>query len=263
VIDIIVPTHHVPLFKTLKLTIECIEAIYANTTSPFQLIIVDDSQDRLTPVYFEELQKQHENITLIHSEKPYRCGNQIFNAGFSKFSNPLAAIVVNSVRVEPDWQVVALDLMNEDPKLGVIGFKCLYPWGLIESAGIAMDGLIPKDVGRDLPGHNLGCVYDCQAVSWSFALLRKAAVGKLDENTYHGFAGWDDIDNCFTIRKHGWKIATCGLGVGYHEPRSTRLGDDPVAKQRQSQDNARIFYRKWGYWQDVQKARKQAIEAMK
>ena len=82
-IDIIVPTHHgLPYVKSkLRLTMQCIESLYMNTKTPFHLIIVDDSRDRLTPVYLEELQKErgHEDITVIHSDKPYKSGNQIFN----------------------------------------------------------------------------------------------------------------------------------------------------------------------------------------
>jgi len=262
-IDIIVPTHHVPLFRTLKLTLECIEAIYANTKEPFHLIIVDDSMDKLTPVYFKELQYVHDNITLIHSDRPYKSGNQIFNQGLTKATSDLVAIVVNSVQVQPDWETVALDLMKEDSEIGAIGFKCLFPWGLIETVGIMVDGLIPKDLGRDMPGHALTSVCPVEAVSWSFVLLRKEAIGTLNENTYHGFAGWDDIDNCFVMRKAGWKVVSCGLGAGIHYPRSTRLGDNAMSKQKQSEKNAQIFYKRWGYWKDVQKARRQAVEAFR
>ena len=246
-IDIIIPTHNSWENKGLRLTLHSIEAIYDYTKAPFHLIVVDDSTD-LTPVYFAELQKQHDNITFIHSDKPYKCGNQIFNIGLGNCKHDFVGIIMNSIRVEPDWEVVALDLMKNNPKIGLTGFKCLFPSGLIESAGIDIVGFRPVDIGQDFAGHRLTGVYPCLSVQWAFCLVRKeAAVGNLDENTYNGFVGWDDIDNSMVLRSKGWDIFYCGLGVGYHEPRATR-GNNTTEAYHLNKENAEIFYKRWGYW---------------
>lgn len=262
-IDVIVPTHHgTPYVKSkLRLTMQCIESLYMNTKTPFHLIIVDDSKDILTATYLELLQTERKDITVIHSVTPYKSGNQIFNEAFKVCKTPYAAIVVNSVMVEKGWDEYPLDLLS-DKKIGAVGLKCVFPTGLIETCGIFVEGLIPKDIGRDLPGYSMNTTFSCEAVSWSFVVVRREAVGVLDENTYHGFAGWDDIDNCFTMRKNGWKVVSCPLGVGVHYPRSTRCGDDPETKQKLSRENGETFYRKWGYWKQVQEARKEAIASL-
>ena len=242
-IDIVVPTH-----GHLELTMRCINALYLNTSTKFHLIVVDDSTD-LTPRYFKQLQKEHDNITYIHSKKPYLCGNQLFNIAFKHMKTDYIATVMNSITVEPDWEIVALQLMKDNPKVGVIGFKCLFPWGQIESAGIALVKYLPVDLGRSLPGHRLSNVYETLAVQWAFALLRKeAVVGVLEEDVFHGFKGWDDIDNCFVVKKAGWKVMYCGLGVGYHEPRATR-GDNSQEAYLKNKENAEYFYKRWGLWE--------------
>ena len=241
-LDILVPTHN-----HLRLTMGCLEAIYDHTSTPFHLIIIDDSTD-LTPLYIAGLQKEHNNITYLHSDEPYTSGNQIFNIGLANATTPYTAMVMNSIRVEPEWELVALNVMGSRPEVGIIGFKCLFPNGLIESAGIAMMKYLPVDIGRDYPSHRLCGVYNCEAVQWAFALVRKeAAVGNLDENVFHGFKGWDDIDNCFALRNKGWQVVYCGMGVGYHSPRATR-GDDTLAAYHQNRENAEAFYKRWGYW---------------
>ena len=88
-IDIIVPTH-----GHLELTMRCVNSIYENTSAPFHLIVVDDSTD-LTPLYFKDLKKEHENITFVHSEKPYTSGNQIFNIGLKHGVSDYIATVMN------------------------------------------------------------------------------------------------------------------------------------------------------------------------
>jgi len=240
-IDIILPTHN-----HFELTVKCVNALYENTTIPFHLNVVDDSTD-LTQTYFDWLKKEHQNITYIHSDEPYKCGNQLFNIGLQHGNSEFAATVMNSITVEPEWEVAALDLMKRNPDWGVVGLKCLYPWGLIESAGIAMAGKTPIDLGRNLPGHRLTGVYECMAVQWAFAILRKKAViGNLEENVYNGFKGWDDIDNCLVLKNKEWKVFYCGLGVGYHEPRATR-GSNAEESHILNRQNAERFYKRWGF----------------
>jgi GT2 family glycosyltransferase len=255
-IDVIMPTH-----GRIDLTTRAIHALYENTSAKFHLIIVDDSDD-LTPIYIEALQKEKGNITFIHSDEPFKCGNQIFNIGLEHCKYDFVATVMNSVFVEPEWEMVAIKLMKENPKIGAIGFKCLFPSGVIESAGIGMMGFTPVDLGREYPGHRLSSVYECPAVQWAFALLRKEAIkGNLEEDVFNGFKGWDDIDNCFVLRKNGWKVFYCGLGCGYHEPRSTR-GSDTIESHQANRQNAEAFYKRWGYW-DKYTGSSQAVENKK
>ena len=255
-IDIILLTH-----GRLDLTIPCVSAIYAHTKSPFHLIVVDDStpdmnegKDR-TPQWFKRLQLEQRNITYYHQIAPFKSGNQMFNIGLTRGNSPFVAVVMNSIRVEPDWDIVAVQMMRQNPKIGIIGFKCLKDgWpeqtvdGQIESAGINIWNYTPCDMGRDEPGHRLSCSYPCFSVQWAFALLRReAVVGNLDEDLWEGFVGWDDIDNTVYLRYKGWEAWYCGLGVGYHKTHATRGTDEDEALLK-NRRNAEKFYKRWGYW---------------
>ncbi len=252
-LDIMVPTHN-----RLDLTMRCIQAIYFHTQTPFHLIVCDDSTDNLTPNYFRERGTNGvaplgkvSNMTFIHSNTPFKEGNQFFNIALRHAKSEYMATVMNSIRVEPEWELGALNnLMVQNPQIGIIGFKCIFPDERIESAGIRMMKYLPTDMGRDLPGHRLSGVYEPEAVQWAFALLRKKAiVGNLEEGIFHGFVGWDDIDNCFAVKAKGWKIFYCGLGVGYHEPRATRGDNSPEASVK-NKENGERFYKRWGLWDD-------------
>ena len=253
-LDIIVPTHN-----HLGLTIACIEALYANTASPFHLIVIDDSID-LTPQYFATLAA--ENITFIHSDEPYHSGNQIFNIGFEKCLTPYVATVMNSVRVEPDWDIPGLALLDAKPDFGIVGFKCLFDdgTGRIESAGLAMfDSKLVAggqyadvsthmcvDISRDWPGHRATNMYEPDAVQWAFALHRLEAVKGNIEDIFHGFVGSDDLDNCFAVKAKGWKIAYCGASAGYHSARATR-DDDSKDAARKNEENLHMFFKRHGF----------------
>jgi len=259
-LDIIVPTHN-----NLDLTKKCVQSIYLYTQTPFHLIIVDDSTDELTPLYFKLLQekgidilKKAENITFLHQDIPFKTGNEFFNLGFRYCKTPYVATVMNSMTVEPEWEITALDIMQKSPEVGLIGFKCLFAGdhsnvGHIESAGIRMVKYLPTDIGRDLAGHALTKVYEVDASQWAFALLRKKAViGVLDPYLFNGFKGWDDIDNCFVLKSKGWKILYCGFGVGYHQPRATR-GSNSAQAAIENKENGTRFYKRWGFWDEFHK----------
>ena len=244
VLDIMVPTH-----GHLELTITCLGALYQHTRSPFHLIIVDDSTD-LTPLYLNQFCKEHDNVTYIHSEVPYKCGNQFFNRALAHCKTAFMAMVMNSVRVEPLWEIPVLELLRNDPKIGVVGLKSLLPDGTIESAFIKFAKYLPCDIGRGEPGHRYSLIHEVEAVQWAFAVVRKeAALGNLDENTFHGFRGWDDIDNSLVLKKKGWKIIYCGASAGYHQPRATR-GDNSQQAELENRENGVTFYKRWGFWEE-------------
>jgi hypothetical protein len=238
------------------------QAIYYNTSTPFHLIIVDDSTDNMTQQYFYELIAKGvaplgkvANLTFIHSKVPYKEGNQFFNIALRHCKSEYLAMVMNSVRVEPEWEKFALEtVFPNNPNVGVIGFKCLFGGdnnnvGRIESAGIKMVKYVPSDIGRDFPGHRLTGVMEPDAIQWAFCMARvKAARGNLEEGVFHGFVGWDDIDNSFSVKKKGWRVLYCGLGVGYHEPRSTRGCNTPEAQQKNTENGER-FYKRQGFWE--------------
>ncbi len=254
-IDIIVPTHG----RLEDLTIPCISALYTHTRNLFHLIVVDDSTPDMddgkdkTPEWFKTLQIEKGNCTYIHSPVPFKSGNQIFNLGLTYGNARFVATVMNSIRVEPDWDVVAVKMMADNPKIGITALKCLKDgWaegnGCIESAGVSITNYTPCDMGRDEPSHRLCASYPCFSAQWAFALLRReAVVGNLDEDLWEGFVGWDDIDNSVYLRYKGWEVWYCGLGVGYHRTHSTRgsRADEVLVKNRK---NAEKFYKRWGYW---------------
>jgi len=251
-IDIIVPSHN-----SVGLIDNCLKYIYSYTQLPFHLIVVDDSVD-MTPQYLEEFAKKNSNLTYVHSDEPYKEGNQIFNVGLTKCKYEFVATIMNSIVVQPDWETLAVEVLKADPRIATVGLKCLFPWGTIESAGlelraakeyggIEVAGIYPTDLGTNLPGHLLCNSFERQAVQWAFAVHRVEYIKfNLEEGIFHGFLGWDDIDNCFALRKKGYKILYCGNGAGYHYSRSTRgIDKNDEEGLKKNHENAEIFRKRW------------------
>jgi len=250
-IDIIVPTHN-----HLDLTKDCLRCLYSNTKEPFNLIVVDDSTDATMEYLFK---LEYPNKTIIHSNKPFKCGNEIFNRGLEVCQSDYVALVMNSVCVEPEWETQALLLIDALPDVGIMGLKCLFPDGVIESAGIKLvdaesvegreNEIATKsfiDIGRGEVGHRYSSFYECDAVQWAFCILRREAIPVLEENVYYGFVGCDDIDNCYVLKKNGWGVFYCGAGVGYHKAKATRENSSEEAL-RKNRENTHKLYERWGF----------------
>jgi len=250
--DIIVITH-----GHLELTINCINSIYKHTIAPFHLIVMDDSTPDMnegtdmTLEWFKRFQRTHSNITFVHSKVPYKSSLQIFKKAFEYCKTPFVTVVVNSLTVEPEWDIAALQIMRGTPQIGMLGFKCLrMGTELIESAGLGVssEGATLSDVGRGQAGHRFSKVYECDAVQWAFVMLRLEAVKpNLGADVYFGFKGWEEFETCYTMRKAGWKIYYCGAGVGYHKTLGTRQAatlEDVIQNMR----NRETFAKRWGFW---------------
>ena len=242
----------VPAYGKVQITIDCVNAIYRFTQTPFHLIMAVASHPDdygMTEYWVRQLQKSRPNITLCHNHQDWKSGNTFFNVGLKYARTPYFATIMNSTTVEPAWETTALSLMESDPQIGTIGFKCLFPNGHIESAGIAFVGHLPVDMGRDEPGYRCNEIREVPAVQWAFALHRtKALMGNLDDTIFNPHVGWDDIDNCLVLKSKGWKIMYCGQGVGIHRPRETR-GSNSNEASRLNQENAKRFFKRWGLWE--------------
>lgn len=246
-LDVIVPTH-----GHLEQTIRCIKALYRSTVVPFHLIVMDDSTPDMdegtdmTPQWFERFCSLHKNITYIHSDEPYRTYNKIINDGLKPCETSYVASMGNSVAVEPAWDIMGLRLMKSNSQIGIIGFKVIdASTGLIESAGITKDGSMLSEIGNGEEAHKYTENYECDAVEFAFVLMRKEAMqGILDETSYHGFKGMEDLDACFALREKGWQVFYCGLGRGYHNACATR-GSNDVLSIMQNLENKEVFAKRY------------------
>ncbi len=240
-IDIIMATHN-----HLDLTMQAVDALYTHTNGPFTLTAVDDSTD-LTNQYFEQLARERGNINFVHSDIPYVHGNQIINVGLKNTRTPAVVYLGNNVKVEPDWLDVAQQIINGDAEVGIIGFKLLYNSGTIEHAGIFWTPEMPHhmNIGVNEAGHRFSFVREVDMIGFALVLFRRAVFPDgLDEKTFIGFRGYDDIDNCMDAKRRGWKIIYCGLGAAYHQAGASRQDSEQYALEHEQ--NRITFLKKWG-----------------
>ncbi len=246
--DVIITTHN-----HLELTIRAIDCLYRYTRDkPFRLTVVDDSTDE-TPIWLNRLARENENVQIIRARGKIRGSHHLYNMALRKTTLPIVSIQGNSTFVEPNWLDAAYSLMNRRPQCGIVGFKILNPQGTIQSTavmGMFDNGLMSVNC-KDESGHHATYISHVPAIGGCLFLLRRDALmtlkgGKLDDTTYYGFRGFDDLDMCLSIGEKGWEVLYCGYGSAYHVDSPTKKEGHTTNQFYPELDhNKKVFLEKW------------------
>lgn len=177
-VSIIIPTAgRKPLLK------QCIDSIFAHTSTPFEIIIIDNDSNDGTAAYLEAETKIRPNIK--HYRQSLNLGYQkAINIGMGKARGEFILLFNDDAWVtgrEPDgrdWLEVYIDELRQNPKVGLIG-----PHG----------GNSPALGSRIL---YFWCVM--------FRKTLYEEIGPLDDLTFKNYGGDDDY--CERIRNQGYQL---------------------------------------------------------
>ncbi|WP_152395455.1 glycosyltransferase family 2 protein [Paenibacillus guangzhouensis] len=206
-------------YNTRQLTLDCLQSVYASTTSyRYEVILIDNNSSDDSVEHF---QRQYPATQLIANEE---------NVGFSRANNQGMRIakgryilLLNSdTIVELDTFEMMLQFMDSHPDVGASGCKVILPDGSLDKAcrrgfptpsasfyyAFGFSKMFP-----DNPRFNqyqLGYLspdesYPIDCLVGAFMLVRREAmdqVGMLDEEF---FMYGEDIDWCYRIKQAGWQ----------------------------------------------------------
>jgi len=230
----------VPLFNKAELTRACVRSIMANTDAgTYELILVDNGSTDQTEALCAELPDE---VVVLRNDT---------NRGFAKAVNQGAAAATgehvvflnNDTEVHPNW-LEPLIAQLDDPDVGAVGSKLLYPNGTIQHCGVVLleDATDPN---RFMATHWLtGSAGNAeltnkprrfQVVTAACVLIRREAfeqVGGFDERYWNGY---EDIDLCLELGQRGWKVMYEPASVVTHIESASgserfRLTDQNVAR---------------------------------
>lgn len=214
-------------YNTCKLTLDCLQSVYASETQySYEVIVIDnDSKDDSV----RQIEQCYPQARLIRNEE---------NTGFAKANNQGIEIaqgryvlLLNSDTViQPDTLEIMLSFMDSRPDVGASGCKVILPDGSLDKAckrgfptpsasfyyAFGFSKLFPNNPRFNQ--YQLGYLspdeeYEIDCLVGAFMLVRKETideVGMLDE-TFFMYA--EDTDWCYRIKQAGWK--------NYYYPRTT------------------------------------------
>jgi GT2 family glycosyltransferase/ubiquinone/menaquinone biosynthesis C-methylase UbiE len=206
----------IPVYNGWEMNYRCLRSILKNTHGvSYEVIIADDVSVDETA----NIKDYIKNITVVRNET---------NLGFLKNCNNAAKhargayihFLNNDTQVTTGWLSSLTELLDNNPDIGMVGSKLVYPNGRLQEAG----GIIWQDASGWNFGHSqspeapeFNYVKEVDYISGASIMLRKKTWDAL-----HGFdehfspAYCEDTDLAFQIRKLNMKVVYQPLSVVVH-----------------------------------------------
>lgn len=197
----------VPAYNLWRYTSACLDAIARHTQNvPLEVLVVDDASTDETRI---ELPRRTNVVPLRNPQ----------NVGFARSNNHAAArargryllFLNNDTEVAPGWLPPLLTIAENDPRVGMVGSKLLFPNGTIQHAGVALsygapEPITPFHLDYARPASVSTEVRELRAVTAACCLMPRAlfaALGGFDEAYLNGY---EDVDLCLKVGAAGHRI---------------------------------------------------------
>lgn len=249
-LSVVIPTRDNPAMLG-----EAIDSLLAQASRPdlIEVVVVDnDSRTHAARSYLAEL-AQHPQIRIEPFPEAFNwCRANNLGARRAR-GDALLFVNDDTLMLTSGWDRILRGLLD-DPRLGVIGSRLLYPNGRIQHGGfvMAMDNG-PQHEGRWCDGADPGpsgrwqAVRLAPAVTGAFMALSRARFDTLGGFDEQAFAiDFADLDICLRARASGAAVAYCGaITLTHYESVSRGLNLSRAQRRRAAQERAR-FQARWG-----------------
>lgn len=233
-------------YNNLELTKLCLQSIFLNTNTPFEVIVVDNASSDGTPEYLQEISTYNENIRVILNSK---------NTGFAKANNQgleisegkYLVLLNNDTIVPGGWFEKFLPYLC-DSTVGMVGpaTNGAYNEARVEvnySTWAEMEAFAQvfssehKNKTAELDMLAMFCV--------AFRRTIYNEIGELDER--FGIGMFEDDDYCYRIRQHEYKVI-CAYDTFVHHFGQASFGKlaQDGTYMKLFEENKKKFEEKWG-----------------
>ena len=235
----------IPVYNQFEYTYWCVRSIVETTKGiDYEIIIADDCSTDTTC----DIEKYLPGVRVIRNERNLRftlnCNNAV------KYTKgKYVALLNNDTLVMDGWMSSLLKVLENDPKVGLVGSKMIYPDGVLQEAGCVVwrDGSawnIGKGLNPNLPQFNF--LKEVDYVSGASFMFPKVIWDELmgfDERYAPSYC--EDSDLAFQMRYNGYKVM--------YQPRSCVVHFEGMSNGKALGSslksyqliNTRKFYEKW------------------
>ncbi len=193
----------------------CLNAVLAQVYPDFEVIVVDNAS---TDGSAELVTERYPQVRLIRNERNlgFAAGN---NIGLRAAAGDVLVLLNQDTEVRPGWLAALVEAV-QNPAIGIVGCKLLYPDGTIQHAGAYLDEVrgASEHYGRyELDTGQYDTPREVEFVTGAAVALTRATlsrVGELDE----GFAPvyYEDVDWCYRVREAGLRVWYCPQAAAVH-----------------------------------------------
>ena len=237
-------------------TRRCIASLIATNYPLLRVVVVDNGSPDETASFLlssrEQAAKRGVRLDVLLLERNEGAA-KARNLGASVSDSPLLAFADNDASFpSPDWLRVLTTTLGQDPRIGIVGPKLLYPFEphAIQGAGgaISPDG-ITGELGRGAPGDSpeFNRRREVQFISTACCLMTRRVFersgGFSCEYQPYYFEG---VDLCYRVKAMGYRLVYEPSSSVYHFENATAELLEGDLKRTVIRNQAK-FRRRWGH----------------
>ncbi len=240
----------IPNKDNSKILKQCIESIISKSTYPnFEILIIENnSTEPETFSYYKELQENIDKVRVVTWEHEFNY-SKINNFG-AHFANGDYLLFLNNDTevITPNWIEEMLGIC-QDKDVGAVGAKLLYPDGLIQHAGVFVQGKgaghLNSNLNQNDPGYFSTAIttHELSAVTGACMMVKCSIFEKVGGFTEQLAVAFNDVDLCLKIRALNKSIIYTPRAKLYHyESLSRGYETTPEKQLRFHKETARLNY---------------------
>ena len=232
----------------------CITSVIERSTyRNIEIIIIENnSEEDQTFQYYDNLQKQYDNLKVVYWEGEFNYA-AINNFGFQHASGDYILLLNNDVEVITENWIEEMLMFAQRKDVGAVGAMLYYPDNTIQHAGVILGiggvaGHSHKYFRRGEYGYasRLALVQNLSAVTAACMLMKRGVyetVGGLDPSFKVAF---NDVDLCMRIREKGYLNVFTPYAELYHYESKSRGLEDTEEKKLRFKGEVERFMDRWG-----------------
>ncbi|HLH52263.1 MAG TPA: glycosyltransferase [Verrucomicrobiae bacterium] len=238
----------IPVFNRLDMTQRCLRSIQTHSAEvDYEVIVVDNCSTDGTAEWVRQFGRDCDRVRLIQNPK---------NLGFARASNQGAEaargryviFLNNDTEVLSGWLPPMISVVQQDPSVGAVGCKLLFPDRTIQHAGVVIS--VQAATGHigpfhiyykqpsDLPDANQLREYN--VCTGACLLLPKALIEELNGFDEEFWNGYEDVDLCLRVREKGLRVVYQPATVVVHY--ESQSGAERFSKEQRNID---LLQKKW------------------
>jgi len=234
----------IPNYRQPQLTEECIHSIVKHTGGfSYDILVVDNgSRDHSTRV-LRDLERLYPQLSHVENYENYGFALGC-NLGAATSKGEFIVLLNNDTTVLPGWLEGLIRPMLEDPSIGIVGPKLLWPDDTLQAGGLVFSphSKIPYHIYQGMP-KDAPCVNKrrfFQIVTGACFALRAEDIIRLRGLDPEFMNGGEDLDFCFRLRRQrGKKILYNPASVIYHHEGKTE------GRSKHIMYNRNLFVSRW------------------
>ena len=206
-------------FNVRDYLLQALSSLYADTSIPFEVIVVDNAS---TDGSAETVELRFPQVTVVRHDTNEGFG-KANNTGFSRSRGDFVLLLNPDVVVDPGCLKILSDFLLATPAAGAAGPRLRRPDGRLDLAarrGFPTPAaafyrlVLLSRIFRKSPRfnrYNMGAfdereVHEIDAGTAACLMLRRAAIDKVGLFDPEFFMYGEDLDLCYRLKAGGWKI---------------------------------------------------------